>query len=104
MLLSFHLQLFTHSIYEQKLHFITYKSVSLFAIRCMYTQSFEHLNKVGLRATMDSELEEQRSKFLLLEDEKLCHIFQRLQKSLSLLILVKRYSPGFHSFGRAGQA
>ena len=32
----------------------------------MYTQSFEHLNKVGARDTMDSKLEEQRSevKFL----------------------------------------
>ena len=47
--------------------------------------SAEHLNKVGIRATMDSLLEEQRSviKFLFLEGEKYCHIFQRLQQILS---------------------
>ena len=41
------------------------------------TPSFEHLNKVGVRAAMDSNLEEQRSiiKFLLLDGEKPCHIF-----------------------------
>ena len=51
----------------------------------MYTGSFEHLNKLGVRATMESTLEEQRSviKILLLEGEKPCHIFQRLQKSFS---------------------
>ena len=47
--------------------------------------SAEHLNKVGIRATVDSMLEEQRSviKFLFLEGEKYCHIFQRLQQILS---------------------
>ena len=51
----------------------------------MYTQSFEHFNKVGVRATMDSKLEGQRSviKFRHLEGEKPCHIFQRVQKSVS---------------------
>ena len=36
---------------------------------------------VGDRATMDSKLEEQKSvmEFMLLEGEKHCHIFQRLQ-------------------------
>ena len=49
-------------------------------MRCVFIQSFEHLNKVGVRATMDSKIEEQRSviKFLLLEVEKPCNIFQRL--------------------------
>ena len=51
----------------------------------MYIRSFEHLNKVEVRATTDSKLEEQRSvlRFLLLEGEKPCYIFQRLQKSFS---------------------
>ena len=41
-------------------------------MKSVYTQSFEHLNKVGVRATLDSKLQEQRSvlKFLLLESEK----------------------------------
>ena len=70
-------------IHEQKQHFIAYKSVSLFSLRSVYTQSFEHLNIVGIRATMDSRLEEQRSviKLLLSEDEKPFHLFLRLQKS-----------------------
>ena len=70
------------------LHFITYKSVSLFLFRSVYAQSFEHLNTVGVRATM----EEQRSviKFLLLEGEIPCHIFQRLQKCF--------LKPAFHSW------
>ena len=40
-------------------------------------------NKVGVKSTLDSKLEKQRSviKVLLLEDDKPCHIFQRLQKS-----------------------
>ena len=69
MLLSFHGQLPTHIIHRWKLHFMAYKLVSLFSMRIVYTQSFEHLNKVGVRATMDSKLEEQKSviKFLLLE-------------------------------------
>ena len=85
MLLSFHVHLPTHIVHDRKLHFITYKSVSLFSMRSVYTQSFEHSNKVGVRATMDSKLEEQRCviKFLLLEGEKPSHIFQRLQKSFS---------------------
>ena len=72
MLLSFHVQLLTHII-----HFMAYKSVSLFLMRS--TLSFEHL-MVGARATMDSELEEQTSatEFLLLEGEKPCHIFQKV--------------------------
>ena len=56
------------------------------SMRSVYTQiSFEHLNKVGVRTTMGSKLKEQRSviKFLLLEGEKPCHIFQRLQRSFS---------------------
>ena len=61
MLLSFQMQLPTHIIHVQKLHFIDGKLVSLFSISSVYTQSFEHLNKVGVRATMDSKLEEQRS-------------------------------------------
>ena len=57
MLLSFHMQLLTHIIHKRKLHFIAYESVSLFSMRSVYTRSFEHLNKAGVRATMDSELE-----------------------------------------------
>ena len=56
---------------------------------------------------MDSKLEEQRSeiKFLLLEGEKPCHIFQRLRKVfLKLAHLVQPFIAGFHSLGRAGQA
>ena len=69
------MQLPTHIIHERKLPFIAYKSVSLFSMRGVHTQNFEHLNKVGVRATLDSKLEEQRSviKFLLLEGEKHCH-------------------------------
>ena len=76
---SYHVQLPTH------IHFMTFKLVSLFSVRNMYTPSFEHLNKVGVRATMDSKLEEQRSiiKPLLLEGEKPCHSFQRLKKMFS---------------------
>ena len=50
---------------------------NLFSVRSVYTLSFERLNKVDVRSTMNSMLEEQRSviKFLLLEDEKPCHIF-----------------------------
>ena len=82
MLLSFHEQIPAHIIHEQKLHFIAYKSVSLFSVRSTYTRSFEHLNKVGVGATMKSKLQEQRSviQFLLLEGGKPCHIFQRLQE------------------------
>ena len=48
----------------------------------MYTQSFEHLNKVGVRVTMDSMLEEQRSviKFHLPEVENLVIIFKGCRK------------------------
>ena len=53
MLLSFHLQLPTHIMHERKLHFIAYESVRLFSTRSVYTRSFEHLNKIGVRATMD---------------------------------------------------
>ena len=83
--LSFYMPLPTHIIHEGKLHFIAYKSVNLFSMGSVYIQSFEHLNKVGVKATMDSELENQRAvmKFLLLEGEKPCHIFQRLQKRFS---------------------
>ena len=64
MLLSFYVQLPKHIIHEQK---IADKSVSLFSMRNVYTQCFEHLNKLGVRATMDYKLEKQRSviKFLL---------------------------------------
>ena len=86
MLLSFHMQLLpTHIIHEQKLHFIAYKVISLFSMKSVYTRSFEHLNKLGVWATIDSKLGEQRSviKFLLLEGKESCHIFQRLQRSFS---------------------
>ena len=78
MLLSFHVQLPTHIIHERKLHFIAYKPVSLFSMRKVCTRSSESLNKVGVRAAMDSKLEEQRSviKSMFLEGEKPCHIFQ----------------------------
>ena len=54
-------------------------------MRSVYIQSFEHLNKVGFRAIMNSKLEEQKSvtKLLLLEVEKPCHIFSRMKKSFS---------------------
>ena len=54
MLLSFHMQLSTCIIHERKLHFNAYKSVSLFSMRSIYTYSFGHLNKVDVRAIMDS--------------------------------------------------
>ena len=78
MLLYFHVQLPIHIIHEQKLHFISYKSVCLFSMRNVYTQSFEYLNMVGIRAIMDAKLEEQRSiiKFLLLEGEKSAKFFK----------------------------
>ena len=53
MLLSFHVQLPTHIIHKRKLH----KLVCLFSMR-KDARSFAHLNKVGVRATMDSKLEE----------------------------------------------
>ena len=74
-----HIVYMTHSIHEQKLYFIAYKSVGLFSVRSVYTQSFEHLNKLGVRATMDSKLEEQRTVInsLVLEGEKtLPHFFK----------------------------
>ena len=76
---SSHAQLPTHFIHERKQHFIAYKSVSLFLMRSVYTRSFEHVNKEGIRDTMDSKLEEQRSiiKFLFLEGDKPCHIFKK---------------------------
>ena len=76
------MQLPSHIMYRQKLHFIAYKSVSLFSMINVYTLSFEHLKKVGVRATMDSRLEEQISviKFLHLEGEKPCHIFKDCRK------------------------
>ena len=73
---------------------LTYASLAL-------NPRFEPLNKVGVKAIMDSKLEEQRSviKFLLLEGEKPCHIFfQRLQKSFAkACISVQPFIAGFHS-------
>ena len=72
-----HVQLPTRIIHEQKLHFIAYKSVSLLSVRSVYTRTFEHWNKVGVRATMDYKLKEWRSviKFLILRGtcKKFCH-------------------------------
>ena len=56
MLLSFHVQLLTHMAHEQNLYFIAYKLVSLFSMESLYTRSFEYLNKVDIRATVDSNL------------------------------------------------
>ena len=53
-----------------------------FLMRSVYTRSFEHVNTVGLRLPW-TKLEEQRSVDLLLENEKPCHILQRLQKTFS---------------------
>ena len=49
-------------------------------MRSMYTRSIEHLNEAGVRATMDSKVEEQRSviKFLLLEHEKALPHFSKV--------------------------
>ena len=58
-LLSFHVQLPTNIILKRKLLFIAYKSASIFLMRSVSTRSFEHLNKVGIRATMDSKVEAQ---------------------------------------------
>ena len=108
MLLSFHVQLPTHIIYERKLHFVAYKSVRLFSVRSVYTRRFEHLNKVGVRATTDAKLEKQRAviKFLLLEVKKPCHIFQRLQKSFSKARIFRStfYSWVLQFFGRQDQS
>ena len=46
------------SFFERKLHFIAYRSAILFSKRSVCTRSFQHLNKVGVRATIDSRLEE----------------------------------------------
>ena len=97
------MQLPTHIIHERKQHFITYKSVSLFSMRNIYTQSFEFLNKVDVRATMDSKQQEQRSviKFLLLDGEKPCHVIQRLQKSFLMPAYpVQHLIAKFHNLGR----
>ena len=48
MLLSFHVQLPTCIIHEKKLHFMAYKSVTLFSLRSVYTRSFEHLMRYVL--------------------------------------------------------
>ena len=67
MLLFLHVQLPTRILHGQKLHFIAYKSVSLFLIRNEDTRSFEHFIKIGVSATMNTKLEKQRLiKFLLL--------------------------------------
>ena len=90
----------------QKLHFIDGKLVSLFSICSVYTQSFEHLNKVGVRATMDSKLEEQRSvliKILLLKGEKPSHSFQRLQKSFSITCICQSIFYSWVSHLREGR-
>ena len=81
----------THIIHERKLHFIAYKSASSFSVRSVYKRSFEHLNNEGVRATMDSKLEEEKSviKFLLFEGVKPCHILQRLQ-SFFLFVLFSK--------------
>ena len=104
MLLPFHVQLLTHIIHERKLHFIIYKSVSLFSMISVYTQSFEHLNKVGVRVTMESKPEEQRYvvKFLLLElleGEIPYHIFKGCRKVFFLkpVYPVQPFIAGFHS-------
>ena len=78
------MQLSTHIICVLKLHFIAHKSVSLFSMRSVYTLSFDHLHKVGVRATMDSELDEQISviKFLVLEGENLA-TFSKVAEFLS---------------------
>ena len=66
----------------------------------MFTRSFEHLNKVDVRDTMDSRLEKQRYviKFLRLEGEKSCYIF------LKPAYPAKSFIAGFHRLGRAGKA
>ena len=52
--------LFLHrSLRGAVLHFITYKLVCLFSMRNVYTQSFEHLKKVCVRAIKNSKLVEQ---------------------------------------------
>ena len=63
------MQLPIHIIHERKLHFIAYKSAISFLMRNVFTRSFEHLNKIGVRVSI--KLEEQRSviKSLLLEGE-----------------------------------
>ena len=63
MLLSFHVQLTAHSM------------------RRVFTLTFEHFNKVAIRATMDSKLDEQRTviQILNLDCKNLYHIFHRLQ-------------------------
>ena len=62
---------YLHMLYMSKnyIFFFAYISVSFFLMRSAYTRSLEHLNKAGVRATLDSKLEEQRSviKFLLFE-------------------------------------
>ena len=64
------------------LYFIDYKLVKIFSMKSVYTRSFEHLNKVSVRAPMDYKLEEQKSiiTFLLLEDENLATFFKGCRK------------------------
>ena len=51
-----------------------------FWTRSVYTRNFEHLNKVGVRATIEKQRSVIKFLLLLLEGEIPCHIFQRLQK------------------------
>ena len=73
-------------------------------MRSVYTQNSEHLNKLGVRATMDSKLEEQRS--------VLNACFQRVKNLASFFkgcrnVFLKPAYPvqpfiaGFHSLRRA---
>ena len=105
-LLSLHVQyacVYVHILYMSKNIFIAYKLVSLFLMKSVYTQSFEHLNKVGVRAAMNSKLEKWRSviKFLILDGEKPFHIFQMLQIFVSEPAYpIQPFTSGFYSLGR----
>ena len=73
-------------------------------MRRVYIQNFGLLNKVGVRATMDAKLVEQRSviKFLL---KNLATFFKGCKKVfLKHSYPIKPFIAGFHSLGRAGQA
>ena len=57
MLLYFDVQRPIHVIHEQNPYFFAYKSVSI-SMKSIYTRKFDHLKKIGVRATKDSKLAE----------------------------------------------
>ena len=55
------LRSYLHILYMSENYILSPMNRSVFLTRSVYTRSFEHLNKVWVRATMDCNMEEQRS-------------------------------------------